>query len=73
MIAFNETAENGGELQKSHLRCWPDSVAGSRLSATVAAQTDNVCHAGNLANLIFSLCLIFCGVLATPDVFPRFW
>ncbi|CAI7660583.1 unnamed protein product [Penicillium manginii] len=28
---------------------------------------------GNLANLIFSLCLIFCGVLASPDQMPRFW
>jgi ABC-type multidrug transport system permease subunit len=28
---------------------------------------------GNLANLLFSLCLIFCGVLATPDNMPRFW
>lgn len=28
---------------------------------------------GNLANMIFSLCLIFCGVLATPDNMPRFW
>jgi ABC-type multidrug transport system permease subunit/ABC-type multidrug transport system ATPase subunit len=28
---------------------------------------------GNLANLLFSLCLIFCGVLATPDAMPGFW
>jgi ABC-type multidrug transport system permease subunit/ABC-type multidrug transport system ATPase subunit len=28
---------------------------------------------GNIANLLFSLCLIFCGVLATPDTLPRFW
>ncbi|CAN9399732.1 unnamed protein product [Alternaria alternata] len=28
---------------------------------------------GNLANLMFSLCLIFCGVLAQPSTFPRFW
>jgi ABC-type multidrug transport system permease subunit len=28
---------------------------------------------GNLANLLFSLCLIFCGVLATPDKMPGFW
>lgn len=28
---------------------------------------------GNIANLLFSLCLIFCGVLATPDTMPRFW
>lgn len=28
---------------------------------------------GNIANLLFTLCLIFCGVLATPSSFPRFW
>ncbi|KAF5020600.1 hypothetical protein F66182_7369 [Fusarium sp. NRRL 66182] len=28
---------------------------------------------GNLANLLFMMCLIFCGVLAPPDSFPRFW
>lgn len=28
---------------------------------------------GNLANLLFSLCLIFCGVLATPQALPGFW
>ncbi|KAF2866968.1 putative multidrug resistance ABC transporter [Massariosphaeria phaeospora] len=28
---------------------------------------------GNIANLAFSLCLIFCGILATPAQFPRFW
>lgn len=28
---------------------------------------------GNLANLFFSLCLIFCGVLATPEQLPGFW
>ncbi|GFF23501.1 ABC transporter CDR4 [Aspergillus udagawae] len=28
---------------------------------------------GNLANLLFSLCLIFCGVLATPQSLPGFW
>ncbi|GAD98247.1 ABC transporter [Paecilomyces variotii No. 5] len=28
---------------------------------------------GNLANLLFSLCLIFCGVLATPSKMPGFW
>ncbi|KAJ5774780.1 CDR ABC transporter [Penicillium paradoxum] len=28
---------------------------------------------GNLANLLFSLCLVFCGVLASPSAMPRFW
>jgi ABC-type multidrug transport system permease subunit/ABC-type multidrug transport system ATPase subunit len=28
---------------------------------------------GNIANLMFTLCLIFCGVLATSSSLPRFW
>ncbi|OAQ95663.1 hypothetical protein LLEC1_05790 [Akanthomyces lecanii] len=28
---------------------------------------------GNMANLMFTLCLIFCGVLATEDSLPGFW
>ncbi|KAF4462799.1 ABC1 transport [Fusarium albosuccineum] len=28
---------------------------------------------GNIANLMFMLCLIFCGVLASKDSMPRFW
>ncbi|KAL6875257.1 ABC transporter ABCl1 [Trichoderma novae-zelandiae] len=28
---------------------------------------------GNIANLMFTLCLIFCGVLASSDSLPRFW
>ncbi|KAL2820669.1 ABC-2 type transporter-domain-containing protein [Aspergillus granulosus] len=28
---------------------------------------------GNLANLLFSLCLVFCGVLAGPGQLPGFW
>jgi ABC-type multidrug transport system permease subunit len=28
---------------------------------------------GNMANLAFSLCLVFCGVLASPTALPGFW
>ncbi|KKZ62227.1 hypothetical protein EMCG_03289 [[Emmonsia] crescens] len=27
----------------------------------------------NIANLLFMLCLVFCGVLASQDALPRFW
>ncbi|KAJ9109697.1 ABC multidrug transporter afr2 [Naganishia cerealis] len=30
-------------------------------------------NGGNIANLLFSLCLIFCGVLASKDAMPGFW
>ena len=28
---------------------------------------------GNIANILFMMCLIFCGVLSSPDQMPRFW
>lgn len=59
VIAFNDTAENGG--------------ASSLRSSSCSTAADGDSCTGNLANVAFSLCLIFCGVLATPDQFPGFW
>ncbi|KAK1972213.1 multidrug resistance protein CDR1 [Colletotrichum sublineola] len=28
---------------------------------------------GNLANMLFMMCLLFCGTLVSPDAMPRFW
>lgn len=35
--------------------------------------TDTAEAGGNLANILFTLCLFFCGVLATPTTMPGFW
>ncbi|ROW08296.1 hypothetical protein VMCG_03196 [Cytospora schulzeri] len=45
----------------------------STFTDLIIAGFDTAEGGGNLANLLFSLCLIFCGVLATPDTMPRFW
>jgi ABC-type multidrug transport system permease subunit len=45
----------------------------STFTHMVIAGIDSAETGGNLANLMFSLCLIFCGVLAQPSDFPRFW
>jgi ATP-binding cassette, subfamily G (WHITE), member 2, PDR len=39
----------------------------------VIAGVDTAETGGNIANLMFSLCLIFCGVLAGPAALPGFW
>lgn len=39
----------------------------------VIAGIPNAETGGNIANLMFSLCLVFCGVLATPSTLPGFW
>ncbi|USW58775.1 Putative ABC transporter-like, ATP-binding domain, AAA+ ATPase domain, CDR ABC transporter [Septoria linicola] len=45
----------------------------STFTNMVVAGMDSAETGGNIANLMFSLCLIFCGVLATPQSLPGFW
>ncbi|BGP42684.1 Multidrug resistance protein [Rhodotorula kratochvilovae] len=52
---------------------WVFLLFTSTFSHMIIAFNDTAENGGNLANLLFSLCLIFCGVLATPSTFPRFW
>ncbi|KIW99404.1 uncharacterized protein Z518_11392 [Rhinocladiella mackenziei CBS 650.93] len=39
----------------------------------IIAAIDTAETGGNIANLLFSLCLIFCGVLVAPNALPGFW
>lgn len=52
---------------------WVFLLFTSTFAHMVIAFNDTAENGGNIANLAFSLCLIFCGVLATPETFPRFW
>lgn len=52
---------------------WMFLMFTSTFTHMVIAGIDSAETGGNLANLMFSLCLIFCGVLAQPSDFPRFW
>ncbi|EQK98157.1 ABC transporter ABCl1 [Ophiocordyceps sinensis CO18] len=45
----------------------------STFSTLVIAGFETAEAGGNLANLMFTLCLIFCGVLAPPSSLPGFW
>ncbi|KAK7397865.1 Multidrug resistance protein [Neonectria punicea] len=42
-------------------------------STLIIAGFETADAGANIANLLFMLCLIFCGVLATSDSLPRFW
>lgn len=68
--ATNATAERGGLM---FLYIWVFYIWTSTFAHTIIAGVETAEAGGNLGNLFFSLCLIFCGVLAGPDVFPRFW
>ncbi|KAL4876947.1 ABC-2 type transporter-domain-containing protein [Aspergillus karnatakaensis] len=45
----------------------------STFAHMVIAGVDNAETGGNIANLVFALLLLFCGVVATPDNMPGFW
>ncbi len=45
----------------------------STFAHMVIAGMDDADTAANVAQLLFSLTLVFCGVMATPKAMPRFW
>ncbi|OJJ45647.1 hypothetical protein ASPZODRAFT_98405 [Penicilliopsis zonata CBS 506.65] len=55
------------------LLVWTFLLFTSTFAHMIIAGIDLAETGGNLANLLFSLCLVFCGVLATPDELPGFW
>jgi ABC-type multidrug transport system permease subunit len=55
------------------LMVWTFLLFSSTFAHFMIAAFDAAENAGNLGNLLFLLCLLFCGVLATPDQLPGFW
>lgn len=55
------------------LMVWTFLMFSSTFAHFVIAAFEVAENAGNLGNLLFLLCLLFCGVLATPDQLPGFW
>ncbi|KAJ4267167.1 Multidrug resistance protein [Fusarium torreyae] len=65
-----QTVERGGLMW---LLMWQFLVFTCTFAHAAIAITDTAEAGGNLANVIFMLCLFFCGVLASPDNMPGFW
>lgn len=65
-----EVTERGGLM---FLFVWVFLLFTSTFTHMVIAAIETAETAGNIANLLFSLTLVFCGVLASPSVFPHFW
>lgn len=63
-------AERGGLM---FLLIWFFLLFTSTFAHMIIAGIELAETGGNMANLLFSLTLIFCGVLATPDALPSFW
>ena len=55
------------------LLIWTFLLFTSTFTDMIIAGIDNAETAGNIGNLLFSLTLIFCGVLASPSDLPGFW
>ncbi|KAL4960885.1 pleiotropic drug resistance family ABC transporter [Aspergillus stella-maris] len=65
-----ETVERGGTM---FLLILIFMMFTSTFSSMIIAGIEHPDTGSNIAQLLFSLCLIFNGVLASPDAMPRFW
>jgi ABC-type multidrug transport system permease subunit len=76
-IGLYRNAEEAGNVHERgalmFLLIWSFLLFTSTFAHMMIAGIDLAETGGNLANLLFSLCLIFCGVLATPSQMPGFW
>jgi ATP-binding cassette subfamily G (WHITE) protein 2 (PDR) len=66
----NAVTERGGLM---FLLIWEFLLFTSTFTSMVISAVETAETGGNIANLMFSLTLVFCGVLASPSVFPHFW
>ncbi|OJJ00646.1 hypothetical protein ASPVEDRAFT_27360 [Aspergillus versicolor CBS 583.65] len=62
--------ERGGLM---FLLIWTFLLFTSTFAHMIIAGIELAETGGNIATMLFSLCLIFCGVLSTPDAMPGFW
>lgn len=69
-IPDNQVHERGALM---FLLIWAFMMFASTFTHMMIAGIETAETAGNLANLLFSLTLIFCGVLAGPSTLPGFW
>ncbi|KAI0888526.1 ABC-2 type transporter-domain-containing protein [Annulohypoxylon maeteangense] len=73
---YNNTLELGQTTERGALMFllfWAFMLFTSTFTDMIIAGFETAEAGGNIANLLFMLCLIFCGVLASPSSFPRFW
>ncbi|CZR68022.1 probable ABC transporter CDR4 [Phialocephala subalpina] len=76
-IGLYKNAEPTGQVHERgalmFLLLWAFLMFTCTFTDMVIAGFNSAEAGGNVANLLFMLCLIFCGILANPDTFPRFW
>jgi ABC-type multidrug transport system permease subunit/ABC-type multidrug transport system ATPase subunit len=79
-VYFPVGFDSNGDPDQKHERgilmwllFWQFLVFTCTFANACIAITDTAEMGGNLANVLFMMCLFFCGVIATPDAMPRFW
>lgn len=76
-IGMYRNAEAAGQFTERtglmFLLIWSFLMFTSTFTDAVIAGIESAEAGGNIASLMFSLCLIFCGVLAGPNQMPGFW
>ncbi|KAL7622659.1 Multidrug resistance protein [Parahypoxylon ruwenzoriense] len=73
---YRNAAEAGQTTERGALMfllLWSFLLFTSTFTDMIIAAFETAEAGGNIANLLFMLCLIFCGVLANPDTLPGFW
>ncbi|KAJ5621248.1 hypothetical protein N7528_006031 [Penicillium herquei] len=70
---FNDSFNMNERAILVFLLLWLFLLFTSTLSQAIAASMSDYLTAVNIANLMFTLCLLFCGILVEPDALPRFW
>ncbi|UKZ47949.1 ZEB2-regulated ABC transporter 1 [Trichoderma virens] len=69
-VPADQVVERGGLMW---LLFWQFLIFTCTFAHACIAITDTAEAGGNLANILFMMCLIFCGVLASPSSMPGFW
>ncbi|PMD28823.1 hypothetical protein L207DRAFT_266106 [Hyaloscypha variabilis F] len=76
-IGLYKNAEPAGQVSERaalmFLLLWAFMMFTCTFTDMIIAGFESAEAGGNVANLLFMLCLIFCGILANPDTIPRFW
>jgi ABC-type multidrug transport system permease subunit len=76
-VGFNNNAAvTGSETERGGLMWllfWQFMMFTCTAAHACIAITETAEAGGNLANLLFMMCLLFCGVLASPSTMPGFW
>lgn len=76
-IGLYANAKQAGALHERgalvFLLIWAFLLFSSTFAHMIIAGIPTAETAGNIGNLLFSLCLLFCGVLVGPKAMPGFW